>query len=134
MKIAALWFFRLTGVAMIANGIWMEVNAYHWFFTIPAGLPNTGEPNAHFIRDVGLAYLIFGTALAWCTFNFKNRRAVFVCVAAFMAGHALGHVVEISLGILPPSHWWLDLVPVLAPGLIFAVFLFPKPWRWLTAE
>ena len=134
MKTALRWLFRITGGVMIANGLWMLGNAFHWFFTIPAGLPDTGDPNGHLIRDVGLAYLVFGAALLWCTQAFAARRAMFVCVSAFMIGHALGHVVEMLAGVLPPSHWLLDLPLVLAPGVLFAVFLLPAPWRWLSSD
>lgn len=127
-----IWLFRIDGIAMLFNGLWMLGSALHWFFTVPAGLPDTGEPNAHFIRDVGLCYLIFGVALLWASGDFGARRAVFLCVAAFMAGHALGHVAEILAGALPHTHWLIDLPLVLLPGALFAVFALPAPWRWLT--
>ena len=134
MRAAVLWIFRLAAFVMIVNGLWMELHAFHWFSTIPAGLADTGHPNGHFIRDVGLCYLIFGVALLWCCRQLAERRAVFLCVAAFMAGHALGHVAELLLGVLPPSHWLLDLPLVLAPGALFAVFVMTRPWLWLVAK
>jgi hypothetical protein len=127
------WLFRLSGIAMVANGTWMLGSALHWFFGIPAGMPDTGHPNGHLIRDVGLAYLVFGVALIWCSYALAQRRAMFLAVSAFMIGHALGHVIEIATGRLPPSHWLLDLPLVLAPGALFAVFLLPAAWRWLIA-
>lgn len=131
MQTSVLWIFRIASLVMIVNGIWMMAHAFHWFATIPAGLPDTGHPNGHLIRDVGLAYLIFGVATAWVTLRIAERRAVFLCAALFMLGHALGHVAEITLGLLPPSHWLIDLPLVLAPGALFAVFIYPPAWRWL---
>lgn len=134
LKSSLIWFFRIAGIFMVVNGIWMVADAVHWFYNIPAGVTDSGQPNGHFIRDVGLVYMIFGVALTWCSFQLAERRAVFVCVAAFMIGHALDHLVEILMGVLPPSHWLLDLSPVLAPGLLFAVFLHPGAWSWLVGE
>lgn len=128
-----LWLFRIDGVAMLLNGLWMLGSALHWFVTVPVGLADTGHPNAHFIRDVGLCYLIFGAALLWASGDFAARRALFLYVAAFMAGHALGHVAEILAGALPHTHWVLDLPLVLLPGALFAIFALPAPWRWFTA-
>lgn len=129
-----LMVFRLTGVVMVLNGLWMLGHAFHWFATLPAGLADTGEPNGHFIRDVGLCYGIFGVALLWCCADLAARRAVFVMVAAFGVGHALGHVAEILTGALPHTHWLIDLPLVLLPGVLFAVFVPTPTWRWLTAK
>lgn len=129
-----MWFFRIFGVIMVANGVWMVADAFHWFYTVPAGVTDSGHPNGHFIRDVGLAYMIFGVASTWCSFHLRERRPVFLCVAAFMIGHAADHVVEILVGALPSSHWLLDLPAVLAPGVLFAVFVHPKAWNWLVSE
>lgn len=134
IKSLLIWFFRIFGVVMVANGLWMVGGAFHWFYNVPAGVPDTGHPNGHLIRDVGLVYMIFGVASAWCSFGLAERRPVFLCVAAFMIGHAVDHVAEILVGALPPSHWLLDLPAVLAPGVLFAVFVHPGAWSWLVRE
>ena len=121
--------FHIVGALMIANGIWMVSRAIEWFFTIPADMLATGEPNGHLIRDVGLAYIVFGFALNWCAMQLDNRRAVFLLVSFFMVGHALGHVVEILVGLLPPSHWWIDFPLVLLPGLVFGLLAVPSIWE-----
>lgn len=134
MQNAMVWLLRASGAVMVANGLWMLGHAFHWFFTIPAALPDTGHANGHFIRDVGVAYLVLGAALAWSTLRLAERRAAYVCATAFVLGHALVHVAEILLGALPPSHWLIDLPLVLAPGALLGAFLHPAAWRWLTAE
>lgn len=123
--------FLLTAAVMLANGLWMLADAFHWFRVIPAALEDTGAANGHFIRDVGLVYVVLGGALAWCMQAPAGRRAVFVIVALFMCGHALGHLAEIAVGMLPPRHLLIDLPLVLGPGLLFAVFLHPAAWRRL---
>lgn len=126
---AMRWLFRFTGFAMLLNGVWMLLQAVGWFFNIPAGLPDTGPPNGHLIRDVGLAYVVFGAATLWVCQAPAPRRAVFVCAAAFSAGHALCHLGELLLGTLPASHWLLDAPLVLGPGLLYAAACHPRVWR-----
>ena len=127
-------FFHIVGTAMIGNGIWMVSRAIEWFFNVPADMAATGEPNGHLIRDVGIAYVVFGFALNWCAFQLSRRRAVFLMVVAFMFFHALGHVIEIFVGLLPASHWWIDFPLVLLPGLILGVLAIPTVWESLVAD
>ena len=121
-------FIHIVGVAMIGNGIWMVSRAIEWFFQIPADMPATGEPNGHLIRDVGFAYVVFGFALNWCALQLKDRRPVFLLVSFVMVLHALGHAIEIFVGLLPASHWWIDFPLVLFPGLILGLLAIPRVW------
>ena len=121
-------FVHIVGTAMMANGIWMVSRAMEWFFNIPADMQATGEPNGQLIRDVGFAYIVFGFALNWCAVQLDRRRPVFLMVAFFMVAHALGHVVEIMIGLLPPSHWWIDFPLVLLPGLSLGLLAIPGVW------
>jgi len=127
-------FVQLVGVAMIGNGLWMVSRAIEWFFNIPADMPATGEPNGHLIRDVGFAYVVFGFALNWCALQLENRRPVFLMVAFFMVVHALGHVSEIIIGLLPASHWWIDFPLVFFPGLVLGGLAVPRVWTSLVGE
>ena len=124
-------FVYIVGVVMMANGIWMVLRAIEWFFHIPVDMPATGEPNGHLIRDVGFAYIVFGFALNWCAIQLKHRRAVFLMVSFFMIVHALGHAVEILVGLLPASHWWIDFPLVFFPGLALGVLAVPRVWASL---
>ncbi len=125
---------HIAGLAMIANGIWMVARAIEWFFNIPADMPATGEPNGHLIRDVGIAYIVFGIALNWCALQLKSRRCMLLMVALFMIAHALGHAVEILMGALPASHWWIDFPFVFLPGLFFTALAIPRIWESLVGE
>ena len=122
---------QIIGVAMIANGIWMVSQAINWFFHIPVDMQATGDPNGHLIRDVGFAYIVFGFALYWCALRLESRRVVFLMVAFFMLAHALSHAVEILTGLLPASHWWIDLPLVFFPGLVLAILAIPRVWEVL---
>lgn len=127
-------FIHITGLAMVVNGLWMVARAVEWFFNIPADMLATGDPNGHLIRDVGFAYLVFGAALNWSAFDLRNRRPILLLATAFMVLHALGHSVEILIGLLPASHWWIDFPLVLMPGLIFAGLAVPGIWQALMDE
>ncbi len=127
-------FFHIVGAAMIGNGIWMVSRAIEWFFQFPADMLATGEPNGHLIRDVGFAYIVFGFALNWCALHLEHRRAVFLMVSFFMVFHALGHVVEIFIGLLPASHWWIDFPLVFFPGLVLGVLAIPHVWASLVSN
>ena len=127
-------FSHIVGAAMIVNGIWMVSRAIEWFFHIPVDMLATGGPNGHLIRDVGFAYIVFGSALNWCALKLESRRAVFLMVSFFMVAHALGHVIEILIGLLPTSHWWIDFPLVLFPGLILGVLAIPGVWTSLVDD
>lgn len=133
-KIIIRWFFRIGGILMITNAFWMEFSAHHWFKNIPADLAATGEPNIHFIRDVALAYLVFGIGLYWCANNIHQCRLVFMGVALFTVGHAINHVIEILFGQLPHSHWWIDFPLVFLPGILLGVLALPQVWRKIIAN
>ena len=122
------------GVAMLGNGMWMVSRAIEWFFHIPVDMPATGEPNGHLIRDVGFAYIVFGFALNWCALQLQSRRSVFLIVSFFMVAHALGHAIEIIIGLLPASHWWIDFPLVFFPGLVLGVLAVPRVWTSLVED
>lgn len=125
--IVALWG---VGLASVANGAWMIAHAWTWFTMLP-GVRDTGAVNSHFIHDVGVVYLLSGAGLVWCVRNPASARPLFVGIALFYVGHALGHVVEILVGQLPPSHWWIDLPLVFAPAALLGALALPGPWRRL---
>jgi len=119
---------------MLGNGMWMVSRAIEWFFHIPVDMPATGEPNGHLIRDVGFAYIVFGFALNWCALQLQSRRSVFLIVSFFMVAHALGHAIEIIIGLLPASHWWIDFPLVFFPGLVLGVLAVPRVWTSLVED
>ncbi len=114
---AILNFFGATNVG---NGLWMLFFVDNWFTTLP-GVHDTGPINRHFVHDVGLVYLLAGLALIWCAWRIRSSKYLYLAVMFFFAGHALIHVVEILVGLLPTSHWLIDLPLVFVPALILMV-------------
>ena len=128
MRAAFVAFLRVMGLVSIANGAWMLAHAWSWFTWLP-GVMDTGAVNGHFIHDVGIVYLLCGAGFLWCAMHPDAARPVYLGITLFFVGHALGHVMEILLGQLPHSHWWIDLPLVFAPAVILAWLALPAVWR-----
>lgn len=105
------------GAVNVGNGIWMLLFVDNWFNAIP-GVHDTGPLNRHFVHDVGMVYLLAGVALIWCARHVRSTRYVYLSVMLFFVGHAAIHVIEIIIGLLPPSHWLIDLPLIFVPALI----------------
>lgn len=125
-----LWLLALVSAG---NALWMLGHAWSWFRVIP-GVTDTGEPNAHFIHDVGIVYLLCAGGFVWCMRNVARAYPLFVGITLFFSGHALGHVVEILVSQLPHSHWLIDLPLVFAPALSLCVLAWPPVWRRVTSS
>ena len=126
-------FIKVMAVVSIANGCWMIAHAWSWFAFIP-GVTDTGEANAHFIHDVGIAYVTCGIGLLWCLRHLDRAWPVFAGIALFNGGHAIGHVVEILAGQLPASHWLIDLPLVFLPSLALVLSAIPTNWQRLSGH
>ena len=106
------------GALSIGNGLWMLFFAENWYVTLPAGIEDTGPLNTHFVHDIGLVYCIVGLAALWCASRVSDCKVAHIGLALFTVGHALIHVVEILLGLLPPSHWLIDLPLLFVPAIL----------------
>ena len=119
----------LIGLTCLGNGVWMLFAPLSWFDLIPAAMEDTGSPNRHLIRDVGLAYGVVGAALVWCARHLARARVVFLGAALFLVGHAISHGVEILIGQLPATHWLIDAPLVFLPALVVGVLAVPSVWK-----
>jgi len=112
------WLLLLLGIVMLANALWMLAGPMHWYRELPAAVPDTGPFNAHFVRDIGCAFLTVGVALLWAAFAPAQRRPLTAIAALFLAAHALLHIYDTARGALDATHWGLDLLGVYAPALL----------------
>ena len=112
------WLLLLLGIVMLANALWMLAGPMHWYRELPAAVPDTGPFNAHFVRDIGCAFLTVGVALLWGAFAPAQRRPLTAIAALFLAAHALLHIYDTARGALDATHWGLDLLGVYAPALL----------------
>ena len=108
----------------LANGAWMLADPAHWYATLPAGVPDFGPLNEHFVRDIGCAFFLQGIALAVAAVVAPWRLAACGAVALFYVMHALVHVLDTVRGLVGPEHWGIDLPGVYVPAGIMVLVTY----------
>lgn len=77
------------------NGLAMLFASFWWYDTVP-GVIATGAFNPHFVRDIGMAYLVTAGGLAWFLARPTQGWPALVGSAAFLTLHAAIHVFDAS--------------------------------------
>ena len=111
------------GLAHIGLGLWLVIAPLSFYWAYP-GVAETGPFNAHFMRDIGCAFLVAGMGLAWFAVD-RRARAAALMGAAFLALHALMHMLDGLTGRESPAHLVHDL-PLLI-GIALAAFWVAWP-------
>lgn len=124
-------FYLIACMFSFVNGAWMLLSPLSWYNDFPADVPHTGPFNPHFVRDLGIAFLVVALAFGWCALHLNRSRPVHLALTFFFAGHALIHLVDIAAGNLPHSHWLIDTPGVFMPALIMIVLAIPSVRRRL---
>lgn len=119
--IGILW---LLGAGAVANALWMLAAPAHWYGELPAEVPDTGPLNAHFVRDIGCAFLAVGVAQLWAAFDPARRLPLVGISALFLLAHALLHAHDTLRGLLGADHWWMDLPGVYLPAVVLVWAFF----------
>lgn len=112
----------LAGLVSLGNAFWMLADPMHWYHDLPAGVPDFGAFNEHFVRDIGCAFLAIGTALLWAAWRPALRAPLVTVSAVFLVAHAGLHVYDTARGYVESHHWWLDLPLVYAPAVVIGLF------------
>jgi hypothetical protein len=107
----------LFGVALGANGIFMLVAPENWYFAVP-GVTSTGPFNQHFLRDIGLIFLLLGGAFLVGAARPQVRILLWAAPTIWLFGHALFHFWEVAVGICSPSVIARDFPAVTLPAII----------------
>src|SRR5207344_1495548 len=102
LKSASLGIAMLLGVAMIANGVFMLVSPEGWYLAVP-GVTDTGPFNQHFVRDIGLIFVLLGGAFLLGAAQPHMRVTLWTPATAWLCGHALFHFWEVAVGICTPD-------------------------------
>ncbi|CAF1120898.1 unnamed protein product [Rotaria sordida] len=102
----------------ILNGLWMIVAPEHWYYNLPAGVPEFGPVNVHFIRDIGCIFFLLGIGLIFAAFYLSYRLPLFTMNTGFYLLHMLVHVHEVVSGRIRLSMFWVDLPGVYIPAII----------------
>ena len=115
------WIFLLSALGNLANGLWMLADPVGWYTTLPAGVPDFGPLNEHFVRDIGSTFTMLGLGLLWATFRTSVRLPVLVLVTLFNGLHALVHVYDTGRGLVGPEHWAIDFPAVYLPTIVLMI-------------
>src|SRR3546814_16110172 len=113
----------VAAVTTIANGLFMVAKPLDWYVFVPT-VVTTGPPNAHFIRDIGLAYLGSGLILLYATADPAGRWRAAVVGGLWLTFHGLPHIHEAAAGICGPPPFCADPQAVLLQP---APLLLPPP-------
>jgi hypothetical protein len=126
------FIYLLFSLLSLSNGAWMLLFPQSWYTDLPADVPHTGPFNAHFVRDLGVAFVVSGLAFAWSARNIDRSYPVHIGLTIFFTGHALIHLLDIATGHLPTTHWLIDLPGVFLPALLMLVLTHPRVRRGLS--
>jgi hypothetical protein len=114
----------IAAVGNLANGAWMLADPAQWYATLPAGVPDFGPLNEHFVRDIGCAFFVQGVVLGVAAVAARWRLAACGAVALFYVMHALVHVLDTLRGLVGPEHWRIDLAGVYVPAGIMVLVTY----------
>ena len=111
------------GVAAIANGVFMLASPEDWYFAVP-GVTDTGPFNQHFLRDIGLIFVLMGAGFLIGAARPRLRVLLWAVPTIWLSGHALFHFWEVAVGICSPSVLPRDFPAVTLPAIIGVVLTF----------
>jgi hypothetical protein len=109
----------LFGAGLVANGAFMLGAPEAWYFAVP-GVTATGPFNQHFLRDIGLIFLLLGGAFLVGAAQRQVRVLLWGAPTIWLAGHALFHFWEVAVGICSVSVIPRDFPAVTLPAIVGA--------------
>lgn len=107
----------LLGLAALGNGVFMVLAPEGWYWLVP-GVPERGPFNQHFVRDIGMNYMLIGVAFIGGAVYRKYSLVIFLMPTAWLVGHALFHAWEVLVGICGPASLVEDFAGVTLPSLL----------------
>lgn len=110
----------LVGVAALValgNGLFMLADPIGWYQWVDT-VKGTGPANAHFIRDIGLAYLICALLMGYGAVNLPMRWGAALAGAGWLTLHGALHVWEVMQGLCAPGIFWTEAPGTLGPPLL----------------
>ncbi|WP_232628693.1 hypothetical protein [Methylobacterium sp. Leaf118] len=107
----------LLGAGLIGNGTFMLVSPGAWYVAVP-GVTTTGPFNQHFLRDIGLIFVLIGAGFVYGAVRPRARVLLWSIGALWLSGHALFHFWEVAVGICGPEVLPRDFPAVTLPALV----------------
>ena len=117
LKSTFIGLASLLGVADLANGVFMLLAPEAWYFAVP-GVTTTGSFNQHFLRDIGLIFLLIGAGFLAGAFQPRQRLLLWAVPTIWLTGHALFHFWEVAVGICTASVIPRDFPAVTLPAIL----------------
>ncbi len=112
--------FALPGLGNLGNGLFMILAPFTWYTELPAGVPDFGPYNEHFVRDIGCIFITLGLVACAGAWSPRLRFPAALVLAFFFGAHALVHVFDTARGLVGPEHWLVDLPLTYLPAIIFS--------------
>lgn len=107
----------LAALFALGNGAFMLADPFGWYEWVGT-VKATGPANGHFIRDIGLAYLICATLLGYAACNLPMRWGAALAGAGWLLLHGLLHIWEVGQGLCSPGLFWSEAPGTLGPPLL----------------
>jgi len=107
----------ILGAGLAGNGVYMLTAPEAWYFAVP-GVTTTGPFNQHFLRDIGLIFVLIGSGFVYGAVRPRSRVLLWSMGAIWLSGHALFHFWEVAVGICGPEVLPRDFPSVTLPALI----------------
>ncbi len=111
------------GLGLAANGAYMLASPANWYFAVP-GVTTTGPFNQHFLRDIGLIFMLLGLLFVAGAVRPGWRAPFWGVGAIWLSGHALFHVWEVAVGICGTHALLRDFPAVTLPAIISILLTF----------
>ena len=109
-----------------ANGLVMLFASLWWSGAVD-GVKETGPFNPHFVRDIGMAYVVTAGGLGWYAARPSQGWPALVAAAAFLTLHAGIHVYDAACGRAPLQLVLRDFAGVFLPALLAVLIALRKP-------
>jgi hypothetical protein len=113
--------------AILGANALVQLAAPFWWYGVVPGAPATGPFNAHFVRDVGAAYLMTAAGLAVFAWRPAAGGLGLAMAAGFLTVHAAIHVFDAVCGPRLAADVLRDLPGVYLPALITVALLARTP-------
>jgi AhpD family alkylhydroperoxidase len=107
----------LAALIALGNGLLMLIDPFGWYEMVGT-VKATGPANGHFIRDIGLAYLLSAGLLGYAAINLPMRWGSALAGSTWLALHGGLHIWEVTAGLCAPGIFWSAAPGTLGPPLI----------------
>lgn len=102
-------FFSALSIGNLVNGLWMIITPTHWFYHLPGRVPDFGPLNLHFVRDIGVLFLMISIISYIGACKKKHRKNALLILQLWFVPHALVHLFDTIRGHVSMDHLYLDL-------------------------